>query len=310
MDNKMSLSRRFAPRASVGLPVFNGERYLEESLDSLCAQRYDDFEIVICDNASTDRTEEICRDLAADDERVVYHRQATNRGASFNYNDCFRRSRGEFFTWLAHDDLRAPTFLAECVGVFDDAPGSVVLVYPKALFIDADGEVIGPDDYGVASHSAAPHRRLRAVVADRGAVNPLFGLIRTSALDKTRLIGPFTASDRVLLAELALLGEIREVPKTLIHRRLHDKMSTAANPGNAERQRWFDPGARAPVLPRVPRLVLEYSRSTLRVPMSTTERAACLVTIPTAMGLKGTRVTLGRWRRGLQDRWRDRSVLA
>ena len=306
MDNNMSVTRRIVPRASVGLPVFNGERYLEESLGSMRAQHYDDFEIVICDNASTDRTEEICRDLAADDERVIYHRQSTNRGAGFNYNDCFQRSRGEFFTWLAHDDLRAPAFLAKCVSVFDSAPGSVVLVYPKALFIDADGEVIGPDDYGVADRSTAPHRRLRAVVTDRGAVNPLFGLIRASALDKTRLIGSFTASDRVLLAELALLGEIREVPERLIHRRLHDQMSTEANPGNAERQRWFDPGARAPVLPRVPRLVLEYSRSTLRLPMSATERAACLVTIPMAMGLKGTRVTLGRWRRDLQDRRGDR----
>jgi SAM-dependent methyltransferase len=291
-----------APRVSIGLPVYNGEDYLEACLQSIADQDYHDFELIICDNASTDATETICRAAAERDDRISYHRQEQNLGAAYNYNDCFLRSRGEFFAWIAHDDLRAPRFISRCLAAFDEKPESVVLVYPKAEFIDAAANPLRPDRFGVDTREAAPHRRLRRVVGYGGAVNPLFGLIRGSALARTRLIGPFVASDRVLLAELALLGELHEIPDVLTFRRLHERTSTEANPDAADLTQWFDTSARGPGLGRSQRLLIEYSRSALRLPLSASDRLACLATIPSTMGYRMTRNSLGRFRSDLARR--------
>ena len=96
------------PRVSVGIPVFNGERFLAETIESILAQTFKDFEIVISDNASTDRTEEICRSYAARDPRIRYNRNDTNRGAAWNHNRVFELARGEYFKWQSHDDFCAP----------------------------------------------------------------------------------------------------------------------------------------------------------------------------------------------------------
>ena len=98
------------PRVSLGFPVYNGERYLAAALDSLLGQTFRDLEVVICDNASTDRTAELCAAYAARDARVRYHRNPTNLGAAPNFNRTFELSRGEYFKWAAHDDVCAPTF--------------------------------------------------------------------------------------------------------------------------------------------------------------------------------------------------------
>ena len=296
------------PLVSVGLPVYDGENYLEHALRSIVEQDLDDWELVICDNASTDRTEEICRDVASSDPRIVYHRQERNIGAARNYNECFRRSRGRYFTWLAHDDVRAPAFLSRCVEAFEAADGSAVLVYPRADFIDEEGIPRAHDTYGVESRASAPWTRFGIAVRDTGPVNPVFGLARAAALEQTRLIGSFVASDRVLLAELALLGEIHEIPDVLSFRRLHARMSTNANPGKRDRTKWFDPDARVSPLGERQQLAVEFGRSVLTLPLSPTERLACLVTIPVQMGARHGRIALGRWRRQLVE-GRQRSLM-
>ena len=114
------------PRVTIGLPVYNGQNYLVETLESLLAQTYTDFELVISDNASTDRTEAICRQYAAGDARIRYYRNDENIGASANYNRAFELGRGEYFKWAAHDDLLAPTYLERCVEVLDANPDVVL----------------------------------------------------------------------------------------------------------------------------------------------------------------------------------------
>ena len=110
------------PKVSLGLPVYNGETFLAETLDSLLAQTFDDFELVISDNASTDDSQQICERYAALDPRVRYVRQVENRGAAWNFGEVFRLARGEYFKWCAHDDVCLPEFLAECVKVLDETP--------------------------------------------------------------------------------------------------------------------------------------------------------------------------------------------
>src|SRR5579875_956335 len=107
------------PHVSIGVPVYNGERYLAQALDSILAQTFSDYEIIISDNGSTDATPDICRMYAAQDPRIKFHRHDHNRGSAWNYNRVFELSSGTYFGWLSHDDVYDPRFLERCVEVLD-----------------------------------------------------------------------------------------------------------------------------------------------------------------------------------------------
>lgn len=261
-------------RVSIGLPVYNGERFLAATLESLLAQTYTHFELIISDNASTDRTEEICRAYAAEDERIRYYREEENRGAAWNYNRVFELSRAPYFKWAAADDICLPTFLERCVDVLEGRR-DVVLCYPKAQFIDENGSR-GADyeDHMHLDHPSAVWRFRMAISSLRRA-NCVFGVIRTSVLRQTKLIGAYPASDWVLLAELAMHGRFCEVPESLFLRRLHEGMSWYAGKTQRERAFWFQPrqpGGR--YFPRW-RMAGEYFVAIRRCPLSLCTRFGC-----------------------------------
>ncbi len=101
------------PKVSIGLPVYNGEDLLPETLDSILAQTFDDFEVVISDNASTDGTPEICRAYSRSDERIRFERANSGISIPNNFKRAFRLSRGRYFKWHAHDDVLDPEFLTQ-----------------------------------------------------------------------------------------------------------------------------------------------------------------------------------------------------
>lgn len=208
-------------KVSVGLPVFNGERFVAEAIESILAQTFRDLELVISDNASTDGTEEICRAYAEKDERVRYVRNSENLGAAYNYNQTFHLSSGTYFKWAAHDDAIRPQFLDRCVEILD-RDSSAVIAYPRWKAID---ETSRPQDYAYAPwevNSAVPHRRFRnvMVMAGLGSV-PIFGLIRSEVLHRTRLHRAYAHGDHVLLSELSLYGTFHEIPEELQLHRWH-----------------------------------------------------------------------------------------
>jgi glycosyltransferase involved in cell wall biosynthesis len=131
------------PLVSIGMPVYNGERFVRQALESILIQDYGNFELIISDNASTDATSKICRRYADRDARVRYVRNETNLGASPNHKRVFEMGTGDYFKWAAHDDECLPTFLSRCMSVFGEAPQSVVLVYPQSLIIAGKGEWLG-----------------------------------------------------------------------------------------------------------------------------------------------------------------------
>ena len=266
------------PRVSVGLPVFNGEDYLAEALDSILAQIYPDFELIISDNASTDRTQEICKAYAAKDPRIRYYRNEQNLGAAKNYNRVFELSSGEYFKWVAHDDLCAPEFLERCIEVLDHEP-TVVLCYPRTDLIDARGEIQGKYADSLNLRSPKPHERFRQFFDTQGLCHAVFGVIRASVLKKTPLIGNYVASDRVLLGELALHGEFCELSEYFFYRRIHPQISTKANVTENEIAAWFDPGKRNKVLLPRWRRFFEYLRAIKRAPLSWSERVRCYVQV-------------------------------
>jgi glycosyltransferase involved in cell wall biosynthesis len=104
-------------KVSIGMPVWNGETFVSQAIESILGQTYGDLELIISDNASTDGTSEICRSCANRDRRIRYIRQENNIGAAPNHHEVFRHSSGRYFKWSCHDDFLAPEFINECVGV-------------------------------------------------------------------------------------------------------------------------------------------------------------------------------------------------
>jgi glycosyltransferase involved in cell wall biosynthesis len=200
------------PRVSIGLTVYNGERYLAAGLESLLSQRFGDFELIISDNASTDETEAICLRFAARDNRIRYVRNRINVGLAGNFNQAFRLSSGEFFKWAAYDDICAPHLLSGCVEVLDRDPG-VVLAHPRVTMIDEDGQIVQKVDPGPDMTSIDPAIRLSTLMLHPFWATPMFGVIRSSVLDRTGLMRSNAACDHVLLAELCLHGRFVELPE-------------------------------------------------------------------------------------------------
>lgn len=231
------------PPVSIGLPVYNGERFLASALDSILAQTHDEFELIISDNASTDATEEICRRYAAADRRIRYVRQEVNLGAAPNFNVVFELARGRYFRWASHDDLIEPTNLERCLAAFADGPEDLVLVYPRTAVIDEADHVVDSYEDGLDLGEATAAARVRHFVRRLRLCNPVFGLIRSEAFAKTHGLGTYLGADQVLLLELALLGRFREIPEPLFLRRLHPARSAVASREPDARARWFDSAA-------------------------------------------------------------------
>jgi glycosyltransferase involved in cell wall biosynthesis len=209
------------PCVSIGLPVYNGESFLENSVDSILAQTFTDFELIICDNASTDRTPDICRSYAAKDIRVRYYRNKTNLGAPRNYNRTVKLSRGKYFKWAAADDVHAPDYLRRCIDVLDKDP-SVVLCHSKMYRINGEGGIDGIYEHKMRMDSSKIQERFGDLISIMTNICfPMFGLIRKDVLEKTLLHGDYRGADANLLAELSLYGRLCEVPEYLFFRREH-----------------------------------------------------------------------------------------
>jgi glycosyltransferase involved in cell wall biosynthesis len=263
------------------MPVCNGERFIKETLDAILAQTYEDLELIISDNASTDRTQEICQTYVARDRRIRYHRNEQNLGAAWNYNRVFELSTGEYFKWAACDDLCAPTYLERCVEILDRNP-AVILCYPRTTIIDERGSCIGDYIDGLDLRSPKPYERYahyHNLFRSGRECNAIFGVIRASTLGMTPLIGSYISSDVILLGELALRGEFYEVPEHLFFRRDHPQTSMRANPHSDERAAWFAPSNRGrPQLPRW-RWLFEYLSSIRRVRMGWSDKIRCYIQV-------------------------------
>ncbi|WP_093362743.1 glycosyltransferase family 2 protein [Tropicimonas isoalkanivorans] len=237
---KASAEARAAPAVSIGIPVYNGENYLEEAITSALRQTAGDLEVLVCDNASTDRTPEIVRDLAASDPRVTYLRNETNIGAARNYNRVWDAGRGRYFKWLAHDDRMKPEYLERMVAVLDDRP-EVVLCNSRVDYIDAEGHVFDQYD-GILAEAdhVRPSDRFAAIVLKSHSCVDFFGLVRRSAMENSLLHGTFHGADRAFLAQMALRGGFVHLAEPLVEMREHPNRYTRQNLSVQARQTWHD----------------------------------------------------------------------
>ncbi|MBD3244256.1 MAG: glycosyltransferase [Chitinivibrionales bacterium] len=228
------------PLVSIGVPVYNGEQYLSQALDSLLAQTFQDMEILVCDNASTDTTERICREYAQRDPRIRYVRNETNIGAGPNFNKAFALSTGKYFKWAAHDDLCAPEFVARCVDVME-RDNTVAVCTSNIVWIDEHGDTIRRVAYPLdKADSTRPHERFSQMSSTNHGCFDVFGLIRRDVLARTALIDSFIGSDRALLAHLSLLGRVYRIDEDLFFSRDHSQRSIRAL-RLRDRSSWWDP---------------------------------------------------------------------
>lgn len=230
------------PLVSIGLPVHDGENYVAAAIASVLGQTLEDWELIICDNASTDATQAICEAHARRDSRVRYYRNTRNLGAGRNYDLAFNRSSGKFFKWLAHDDAMAPEYLEKTVACLERNPDAV-LCHVGVSEIGPKGEVRRQYEYHMpGAGSLRPSVRLASVILVRHHCEPVFGLFRRDALARSGLHGTFRGSDRVLLAEMAMRGRWVSIPDPLfLHRDHGERYSRAilsASPAAADQ--WLD----------------------------------------------------------------------
>lgn len=273
------------PRLTIGLPVYNGEKYLAQAIDALLGQTYKNFELIISDNASVDATPDICRSYERSDSRVRYIRQPRNIGAALNHNFLVREARGELFKWAGADDLFARDLIERCVDEIDEHP-EVVLAHSWTGAIDSANEVMQTLEYPLATDSPSAPERFRSMLfrdgqPDSGLIraDDMYGIMRTRVLRRVAPQNSFYHSDRVLMTEVALHGPFRQVPEWLYFRRDHSARPQYATPTIRGWCANLDPRRNNKLLNPTPRLLAElplgYAAAIARSPLSGADRIKC-----------------------------------
>jgi glycosyltransferase involved in cell wall biosynthesis len=279
------------PLISIGVPVYNGERYLAHAIDSLLAQTLSDFELIISDNASTDGTRAICEDYAQRDRRLRYIRQERNIGAPRNWNAVVHEARGIFFKWATANDHWAPLMLEQCVEALQTCP-DVVLCYGLTQPIDEHGQPMVSEVIEKGFDEDSPSERFARVSALLVLNNAQCGLYRLDALRRTGLDRLYPSGDLALMAELSLYGKFRLISHVHLYRRQsRSTFSSMRTP--IELHRFYNPDARTPMRIIRGRRHLDHIVSISRAPISVAEK------------VRAYRVALrlARWDRGRL--WRE-----
>ena len=274
------------PPITLGLLVYNGERYLAQTLESLLSQTYGEFELLVSDNASADGTEEICRSFAGQDDRISYIRQSRNIGAMSNFNYLASLAESRYFKWCAADDLLEPTYLASCIEFLQSNP-DYVLCHSSTRTIGFDGREL-PNEIIKASgaservpngmfESYPPWRRFRDVLLGSTAVMDLWGVIRTEPLLDTGLLRVHVGYEKVMMAALSLRGRFAELPQKLFSYRIHPE-SASSHVSDEARQAWCSPDSDGSAYPRM-HYLLGYIDAIDQSRLSIVQRALCRTAI-------------------------------
>ena len=278
------------PLVSIGLYVYNGERFLQEVLHSILNQTFTNFELIISDNASTDRTGEIAQAYAKRDDRIRYYRSEKNMGGGWNMRRVCELATGRYFKWAAADDLLEPDFLRQCVGILESDPGCVV-AYPSTTQVDENGSFIKNYITPVKADSNDPVARFREMLLVNHNCYQIFGVMRISTLHQIPPHGIYMSADRVLLARMSLRGRFYEVPEYLFISRRHRQQSSRTRPVRLTQPRfrltnrqaqlsnppleWWDPAKTRTVSFPEFRELLEYFLSIYRASLGVGQKLRC-----------------------------------
>lgn len=233
------------PRISVGIPIYNGARWIGATAESILTQTERDLELILCDNASQDESETICRAIAAADPRVHYVRNPQNIGAPANYNLCLELANGEYFKWNSASDLCKPQLLEKCIAILDANP-DVALAYSHTALLREDGTISSEDDT-LELESESPVERFTRLLEKRGLNHVMNGVMRREMLNQTMLHQSFYSSDICLMAEISLYGKFVQLPECLFIRR-HTPETASILRTEKDLQKYFDPQLKSKML--------------------------------------------------------------
>lgn len=201
MNSSINTNSNNNPKISIGLPVYNAEKFLEEKITSLLNQTIEDFEIIISDNASTDLTPKICQKYLEKDERIKYFKQEKNMGFPWNFNFVLKEASGKYFLWTAADDIILPEFIEKNVAVLESnnkivCSASQVKSYGEKTNdfskIDSKGfleriwkKIIRKSAYLQNYSTCGPfEKKIRFYLRLRGHIQVFFGVYRTNQIQK------------------------------------------------------------------------------------------------------------------------------
>lgn len=256
------------------MPVFNGESFLPQAIDSMLAQSHANIELIISDNASTDRSAAIAAEYAGRDLRVRCFLQPRNIGAVRNYNFVAARARGKYLKWASANDYCDTEMLAACIEVLESEPRAV-LCFGTTRLVDEVTGAVQPfnSDFSIAEER--PSARFNRVLTEMRLNNAFNGLIRMEALGKTGLVRNYRSGDLVLMAELAMAGTFILLPRPFLYRRV-GAHTFSSRLSDTDLSHFIDPEAKSGAgLDRL-RMNIDYFTTVLRASMSLREKQRAL----------------------------------
>lgn len=282
------------PLLSIGLFLYNGDRFLANAIESILNQTFRDFELIISDNCSTDRSEEICRHYAEQDSRIRYYRADRNMGAGWNLRNVYFKATGKYFKWAAHDDMIQPDFLRLCVDALE-ADDSLVVAHTLTRVIDEHGNFVENYEWPLRTESPDPVVRFKDLLLNDHMCYQIFGVMRLSALRTLPPQGSYVNSDGVLLAQMGLIGRFHEIQEFLFISTRHSRQSSQVKPvrlkaprfrltnrhGTLPGPEWWDPNKTTSITFPEWRMLREYFLSIFRATLSPQQRMrCCLLLLP------------------------------
>ncbi|MDY6938753.1 MAG: glycosyltransferase family A protein [Cyanobacteriota bacterium] len=264
------------PQVSFGLPVWNAAKYLPRLFDSLLAQDFCDFEVVVSDNASDDRTPEICEEYIRLGLPLRYYRNSENIGQIPNFNRVLDLARGKYFRWIGSDDWLDASYTRKCVEQLDANP-EIVGVTTYQDHVTDDGHRDYQEYNGERLDSPLPHVRFRRMVwfmtAHYGYIDPIYTMMRRDMLMATHKIQPVPRMDQVLSVEISLFGAFAHIPECLAHRR-REYLSRSVT--SEELSQRYQPGTTKNLVDPMLGVAEEFGRVVWTAPISMREKLLCM----------------------------------
>lgn len=273
---------------SFGLPVYNAQKYLRRLFNSLLAQDYSNFEVVVSDNASTDSTPDICKEYISRGLPIRYHRNSENIGQIANFNRVLELSRGRYFRWIGSDDWLETSYTGQCVEQLEAHPEQVGVTTYQDHITD-EGERDYQEYTGKRLDSPLPHLRFRQMVwfmtAHYGYIDPIYTMMRRDMLMTTQKIRPIARMDQVLSVEIALLGAFGHIPQCLSHRRREDFSRTSAE----ELSGRYQPGTKKNLVDPILGVATAFGSVVWKSNLNTSAKLSCLEAIVEFTGKRASR---------------------
>ncbi|RDJ32162.1 MAG: glycosyltransferase family 2 protein [Crenarchaeota archaeon] len=228
----MESNEKPIPKICIGLPVYNGEKFIRNAIDSLLAQTYTNFEIIISDNGSNDKTELICKEYVKKDCRVKYKRHKKNMGGIWNFNYVLEEAKSEYFMWAGVDDVWSSKFLEKNIVFLESnkkyvgSIGEVItynsiskeLIFEKEKYVkDKNFEHVHPiiGDYGKKVNFILKFCRASLI----------YGIFNRKVLKNSFIKNYFPTWDLAVILNIVKNGDIQVIPDVVLYRYVRDNPS-------------------------------------------------------------------------------------